>query len=139
MRYQPKYSFKIISNTLYPKQNQNTIWSYEHQLEIKPYTLLATIHISSELKCDTLPEFVLLSWGADLLERFWKREDEAEEEDKEEDEEEGKECETMRSMGHRILPQGPATGHRAGAEFHHLPEKNKVWRSGREKLSGNGS
>lgn len=56
---------------------------------------------------------------------FWKREDEAEEEGKEEDEEEGKECETMRSMGHRILPQGPATGHRAGAEFHRLPEKTR--------------
>lgn len=29
----------------------------------------------------------------------------------------------MRSTGHTILPQGPATGHRAGAEFHHLQEK----------------
>lgn len=31
----------------------------------------------------------------------------------------------MRSIGHRILPQGPATGHCAGAEFHHLQEKNQ--------------
>lgn len=31
----------------------------------------------------------------------------------------------MRSVGHRILPQGPATGHSAGAEFHHLQEKKR--------------
>ncbi len=70
-----------------------------------------------------MPEFVLVSREKiHLLEQFRKREEEAEEEEKEQ-EEEGKEGEVMRSKGHRILPQGPATGHCAEAEFHHLQEK----------------
>lgn len=38
----------------------------------------------------------------------------------------GKEGEAMRSIGHRILPQGPATGHCAGAEFQHLQGKKEA-------------
>lgn len=38
-------------------------------------------------------------------------------------EEEAKEGEATRSIGHRILPPGPATGHCPGEEFHHLQEK----------------
>lgn len=31
----------------------------------------------------------------------------------------------MKSIGHVILPQGRATGHSSGAEFHRLQEKKK--------------
>lgn len=65
--------------------------------------------------------FVLLSWGQiqplDNFERVKKKEK------KKRTEEEAKEGEATRSIGHRILPLGLATGHCAGAEFHHLQEK----------------
>lgn len=87
-------------------------------------TLVSAIHTHSEMKWDALLGFVLLSWGQiqplDNFERVKKKEK------KKRTEEEAKEGEATRSIGHRILPLGPATGHCAGAEFHHLQEKKEV-------------
>ena len=62
-----------------------------------------------------------MSWGQiHSLEQFRKKKNR-----RRRREEKGKEGEAIRGIRHIILPKDPATGHCAGAEFHHLQEKKK--------------
>lgn len=80
------------------------------------------IHIHSELNQDTPRLGLSLCLGGRSIPSTFERQTKKRKKIKK-GWEEGIEGEAMRRIGHGILPQGPATGHCDGAEFHHLQEK----------------